>query len=258
MILGRKRNDAAGEEPREDLDVVDEVLEEEDPLETGAGEQEAQESDDAQEDVGTTPGPEAAQWQEWDAAFDRDWGPFDFDEVDLEADDTKRLDLGTLVVTPFDQMKMQLQVDKTKQKVQAILVADGASAIEVAAFAGPMRTSLLPEIREEIIAATTREKGKVQVVQGPFGAELRRRLPVTDPKGNPAIHVSRTWLVSGPGWVLRGVLMGRAALETENEEAQLTLFEFFSNLVVRRGTTPAAPGSLLPMTVPTGEKPAEQ
>lgn len=264
MIFGRKRNDAADDEPREDLDVVDEVLEEEDPLDAPAETQEAQESAGAGPavDAAAAPGPdghpEAGTWQEWDAAFDRDWGPFDIEEVDLEADDTKRLDLGTIVVTPFEKMKMQLQVDKAKQKVQAILVADGASAIEVAAFAGPMRTSLLPEIRDEIIAATEREKGSVQVVRGPFGAELRRRLPVTDPKGNPAIHVSRTWLVSGPGWVLRGVLMGRAALEPDNEDAQLTLFEFFSNLVVRRGTSPAAPGSLLAMTVPTGEKQPEQ
>nr|WP_255622144.1 DUF3710 domain-containing protein [Tessaracoccus sp. OS52] len=193
-----------------------------------------------------------------DAAFDREWGPFDFEEVDLEADDVKRLDLGTLVVTPFEKMTMQLQVDKAKERVQAILVADGASALEVAVFAGPVRTSLLPEIREEIIAATEREKGQVQVVRGPFGAELRRRLPVTDPKGNPAIHVSRTWLVDGPGWVLRGVLMGKAALNPKDEEAQLTLFEFFSNLVVRRGTKPAAPGSLLPMSVPTAENQTEE
>lgn len=191
------------------------------------------------------------EWEALDAAFDRDEGPFDFDEVDLEADDTKRLDLGTLVVTPFEKMTMQLQVDKSKEKVQALLVADGASALEVAVFAGPARTSLLPEIRSEIIAATEKENGTVEIVPGPFGAELRRRLPVKDPEGNPATHVSRTWLVGGPGWVLRGVLMGKAALNPEDEDAELALFEFFSNLVIRRGTAPAAPGSLLHMTVPT-------
>lgn len=258
MIFGRKRDEPADEEVREDLDVVEEALEEEElPAEEEGTVADDEPTPDQTADE-SSPHPDAEKWQEWDAGFDRDWGPFDIEEVDLDADDTKRLDLGTIVVTPFDNMKMQLQVDKTKQKVQAILVADGESAIEVAAFAGPMRTSLIPEIREEIIAATEREKGRVQVVRGPFGAELRRRLPVTDPKGNPAIHVSRTWLVSGPGWVLRGVLMGRAALEPQDREAQVTLFEFFSNLVVRRGTNPAAPGSLLAMTVPTGEKQPEQ
>lgn len=200
------------------------------------------------------PGTEGAtgedQWSDLDAAFDRDEGPFDIDEVDLEADDTKRLDLGTLVVTPFEKMTMQLQVDKTKEKVQALLVADGASALEVAVFAGPTRTSLLPEIRQEIIAATEREQGTVEVVPGPFGAEMRRRLPVKDSSGNPAVHVSRTWLVGGPGWVVRGVLMGKASLNPDDEDAELALYEFFSNLVIRRGLQPAAPGSLLPMTVP--------
>lgn len=194
------------------------------------------------------------EWIALDEAFDRDWGPFDIEEVDLEADDVKRIDLGSIVVTPFPKMQMQLQVDKSKEKVQSILVADGTSALEVAVFAAPMRTSIVPETRAEIITATERSQGTVEVVPGPFGAELRRRLPVKDQEGNPAVHVSRTWLVEGPGWVLRGVLMGRAAMQPDDEELQLTLFEFFSNLVVRRGSQPAAPGSLLTMTVPQLEK----
>ncbi len=189
-------------------------------------------------------------WAGMDATFDREYGPFDIDEVDLDADDVKRIDLGRMVLTPFPKMTMQLQVDQQKERVQAILVGDGFSAMEVAVFAGPAKSSMLDEIREEIIAATKRAGGRVEVVAGPFGAEMRRRLPVKDAAGNPAVHVSRTWLVSGPGWVLRAVVMGRAALEPDNEDAQLALYEFFANLVVRRGTEPAAPGSLLKMTIP--------
>lgn len=191
-----------------------------------------------------------AEWDALDASFDREDGPFDIEEVDLEADDEHRLDLGTLVLTPFENMQLQLQVDQAKEHVQAFLVGDGASAMEVALFAGPTRTSMLNEIRSEIVKATEAQDGTIEVVQGPFGAELRRRLPVTDPEGRPAIHLSRTWLVGGPGWVLRGVLMGKAALEPDNEDADLKLFEFFANLVVRRGSEPAAPGSLLKMSVP--------
>ena len=195
----------------------------------------------------------AEQWAELDAAFDRDEGPFDIEEVDLDADDVKRLDLGTLVITPFPKMTMQLQVDKEKKKVQAILVADGASAMEVAVFAGPMRTSMIPEIRDDVISGTANAGGTVDVVGGPFGAELRRRMPVKDAQGKPAVHVSRTWLVDGPGWVLRGVLMGKAALDPTDQDAELTLLEFFANLVVRRGSAPAAPGSVLTMSVPQSE-----
>lgn len=243
MIFGRKRNKAEAEPtPVEEPTVADDVTDEE------SWETEVETEDDAGEDEELD--PRAQKWAEWDAAFDREEGPFDLDEVDLDADDVKRIDLGTLIVTTFPQMKIQLQVDKKKEKVQAILVADGTSAIEVAVFAGPTRSSMLGEIRGEVIKATDRMGGRADVVKGPFGAEIHRRLPVKDSKGKAAMHLSRTWLVAGPGWVLRGVVMGKAALNYTDEAAQLTLFEFFSNLVVRRGTQPAVPGAILPMTVP--------
>lgn len=193
---------------------------------------------------------ETLQWDAWDAAFEREAGPFDIEEVDLDADEVKRIDLGTLIVTPFDKMNLQLQVDKAKEKVQALLISDGASAMEVAVFAGPTRASMIAEIRTEIIRATVAAKGTIEMVEGPFGAELRRRLPVKTPEGNPATHLSRTWLVGGPGWVLRGVVMGKAALEPDNEQADSAMWEFYSNLVVRRGQQPAVPGSVLTMDVP--------
>lgn len=192
---------------------------------------------------------------QWDADFDREEGPFDISEVELSADEDEvnRLDLGTLIVTPFEGMSLQLQVDRAKEIVQSILVGDGQSALEVAVFAGPAKSSMTGEIRDEVVAATKRQGGKAQVVKGPFGAEIRRVLPAKDAEGKAAMHLSRTWLVPGPGWVLRGVLMGKATFEPDNNDAQVTLFEFFSNLVVRRGTAPAAPGSLLPMKVPQQE-----
>lgn len=232
MIFGRKKR-AATEAEEAVIDTVDEV--------------EAEEAEAADE-----PSSIEEQAALWDADFDRDWGPFDIDEVELEADadEVKRLDLGTLVLTPFEGMTLQLQVNKETNKVQSLLVGDGQSALEVGVFAGPAKSSMVDEIRSEIIRVTQQQKGRIELVQGPFGAEVRRALPVTDPNGNPAMHVSRTWLVGGPGWVLRGVLLGKATFEPTNKEAQLALEEFFSNLVVRRGTEPAAPGSLLPMTVP--------
>lgn len=232
MIFGRKKR-AATEAEEAVVDTVDEV--------------EAEEAEAADE-----PSSIEEQAALWDADFDRDWGPFDIDEVELEADadEVKRLDLGTLVLTPFEGMTLQLQVNKETNKVQSLLVGDGQSALEVGVFAGPAKSSMVDEIRSEIIRVTQQQKGRIELAQGPFGAEVRRALPVTDPNGNPAMHVSRTWLVGGPGWVLRGVLLGKATFEPTNKEAQLALEEFFSNLVVRRGTEPAAPGSLLPMTVP--------
>ena len=243
MIFGRRKRAATGT-----LDQPDGVLAEEEGATVEA---------EAETPAETTTADDALaraekQASEWDAAFDREEGPFDVEEVDLEADadEVTRIDFGSLIVTPFEGMTMQLQMNRQTEAVQAILVGDGESALELSVFAGPARTSLAPEVRSDIIAATARQKGRVQVAEGPFGAELRRMLPVSDAEGKQGMHVSRTWLVSGPGWMLRGVLLGRATFEPDNKEAQLALFEFFSNLVVRRGTAPAVPGSALPMRVP--------
>lgn len=239
MIFGRKKQNAK-EEAVETVEVAEEAsVDEEAPK--------AEEAPELSE-------PEA-QARAWDDEFDREEGPFDIAEVDLEADedDVKRLDLGSIIVTPFEGMTIQLQVNRDTNVVQSILVGDGESGLEVAAFAGPTKSSMIPEIREEIIKATAQQQGQIAVSQGPFGSELRRALPVKDPNGNAATHLSRTWMVSGPGWLLRGVLLGKATFEPENEDAQVALFEFFSNIVVRRGTAPVAPGSLLPMKVPEAE-----
>jgi hypothetical protein len=226
---------------RADEETVEETVDEEAVEET---------DDDEDKDEEKEEKTDEEKWAEIDEDFDRDEGPFDINEVDLDEDDVQRLDLGALVVTPFEEMQLQLQVDEARQRVQSFLVGDGASAMEVALFAGPRRTSMLAEIREEITAATEKEGGEVTLVEGPFGVELRRQQPVTDSQGRHGIHVSRTWLVGGPGWVLRGIVFGRAALEPDDEDASIALLECFGNLVVRRGTEPAAPGSLISLTIP--------
>lgn len=240
MIFGRKKRnglDAQGEAVTDE--AVEETLGAHDVEPAPAGP--AEELSEAE-----------TKAREWDARFARDEGPFDISEVDLEADEGEvtRLDLASMIITPFEGMTMQLQVNRDTNQVQSILVGDGESGLEVAVFAGPTKASMAPEIRAEIIKGTQQQKGQVALVDGPFGTEIRRAMPVTDPEGKPAMHVSRTWLVAGPGWLLRGVLLGKATFEPQNAEAQVALFEFFSNIVVRRGTSPAAPGSLLAMQVP--------
>ncbi|PIE98946.1 MAG: hypothetical protein CR979_03555, partial [Propionibacterium sp.] len=67
-------------------------------------------------------------WGEFDLKDWREDGPFDISEVDLDADDVERLDLGSVVVTPFNGMQMQLQADEETKKVSAILIIKGESA----------------------------------------------------------------------------------------------------------------------------------
>lgn len=146
---------------------------------------------------------------------------------------------------------MQLQVDQRTKKVQAALVMAGPSAIEVALFAAPAQTSMVAEIRDEMIAATEKAGGQVSLTEGPFGTEVRRIVPMTDPKGNRVFHVSRTWFAEGPKWLLRGVVMGEAAQASGIDGVSELVYEFFSNTVVRRDQQPRVPGDLITMTLPT-------
>lgn len=55
--------------------------------------------------------------------------------------------------------------------------------------------------------------------------------------------------VDGPRWLLRGVIMGRAASEAD---AKAQVVELFRELVVVRGDEPMPPSELLELKVPAG------
>ena len=133
--------------------------------------------------------------------LDREDGPFDIDEVDLDADDVERIDFGSLIVTPFENMQMQIQLDQTTGAVQSLLVVQGNSAIEVALFAAPASTLMIDEVHEEMVRGTEVQGGEANVGPGPMGAELRRIVPMKGPDGEDGYHVSRTWLAQGPRWL---------------------------------------------------------
>ena len=81
-----------------DEETVEETIDEETVEETDEDEEIVDEMTDEE------------KWAEIDEFFDRYEGPFDIDEVDLDEDDVQRIDLGALVVTPFEEMQLQLQV----------------------------------------------------------------------------------------------------------------------------------------------------
>jgi hypothetical protein len=242
VIFGRKKRRGAEPDVDEPVGTDESVDGSAAPEETG---------DATQSDATDALARAESQWLEWDEEFDREEGPFDIEEVDLDADDVRRLDLGSLVVTPFQNMNLQLSVNKD-QVPQAIIVRDQESAIEVALFGAPARTAYIPEVRREIIAASQGKNARTTVRRGPFGTEIARAFPVQTPEGGVGMQVTRTWLVEGPSWVLRGVVFGKAAVEPKNEDATITLTEFFANLVVRRGSDPVAPGAVIPFTIPEG------
>ena len=104
MIFGRfKRKDDEERDLDEALDETDDS--QDDDVEVT---DELDEADDSEDDLD--------EWERLDAS--RDWredGPFDISEVDLDADEVERLDFGCVVLTPFEGIQMQLQVDQRLQ-----------------------------------------------------------------------------------------------------------------------------------------------
>lgn len=194
------------------------------------------------------------EWRILDESRDwRDDGPFDITEVDLSSDadaGIERLDFGSLVVTPDPEVSIQLQIEQQSQRVQALMALHGSSGLEVALFAAPARSSMIAEVREALQAGAAEGGGNVSLGEGPFGTEIRRLVPVQGPQGESMLHASRVWLVQGPRWLLRGTLMGEAAMSAENTGSAGVLLEFFKNLVVARDTQPRVPGDLVWLSVP--------
>ncbi|WP_316667462.1 DUF3710 domain-containing protein [uncultured Propionibacterium sp.] len=242
-MFGRKKRKAA------DGDELEEgILEEAASGGDGAGADEEEEPDEAGDEE---PEAELDEWQRLDAS--RDWreeGPFDLAEVDLDADDVERMDFDALVLTPFDGMQLQLQVNQRTQQLQALLVVSGQSVMELSLFAAPADRDMRADVRNEMIANAQRAGGRATLSEGPFGTEVRRVVPITTQQGQHGYHVSRTWFAQGPRWLLRGVLMGEAGLAEGVEGSTELLYELFANTVVRRGDKPKVPGELIPMTIP--------
>ena len=289
MIFGRKKKTEATEEPETtDADATtDETVDEtgDDGADTA--------SEDAEPGADGAEAAEAGDVEDADAldvaALDEtEWrtnGPFEETELhdpdargDEDGDDDgadgdrPRIDLGSIVVTPAPGSELRLQVDEAQNIVSAMLVLPitgpttngteaevvGSSALELSAYAAPRSGGLWAELRDEIAEAATAEGGEVSLAAGPFGVELRRLLRVQTPSGEEGYQPSRMWVAEGPRWLLRGIVYGQAAIESDDEDPSVVaVLEAFRAVVVRRGDEAMAPGDLLPMTMPTDLQPAD-
>ncbi|GAA1575434.1 hypothetical protein GCM10009804_35290 [Kribbella hippodromi] len=197
-------------------------------------------------EIGTEGGPD-------EAVEPRAEGPFDVTEVDaevLEADD--RIDLGALVVTGMPGMELGLQVDEQSGVVQAVLLMLEDSALELRAFAAPKKSGIWDEVRQEIAAEASRMGGTATETDGPFGTELVLVVPVEDPEGQIFSQTSRVIGVDGPRWLLRGTILGRAAVEPDAAEPMEATLR---NTIVVRGDEPMAVRESLPLQLPPGAQP---
>ena len=160
-----------------------------------------------------------------------------------------------MIITGFGGAELRLQVAEETQQIVSAMLINGDSALELGAYAAPRSGGLWPELREEIVEAATEAGGSAALVEGPFGVELRRLLPVTTPDGEQGYQPSRMWVVEGPRWLLRGILYGQAALEDHLDPPVADLLTAFREVVVRRGDEAKSPGDLLPLVIPPDVEP---
>jgi len=256
VIFGRKRKSATTDPidtEEESIEIVgDDAGEHEVDVDVDL-DAEVDGDDDEVDDEAALEAAEGAASE--DPGEDVDWradGPFDSEEVDLTDDGVARIDLGAVIVTPWEGLGLQLQVNEADRQVQAVTAVWKNSGLEVTLFAAPASGGLAEELREDAVDEAEQAGGTATLADGPFGSEVRRVLPQEGPGGEQMFHVSRIWFAEGPRWLLRGTLLGEAAVGEADAPVVAPFVELFRNLVVNRGDKPRVPGELIPMTLPDG------
>jgi hypothetical protein len=171
-------------------------------------------------------------------------GPWDVE--DAPDDGMNRLDLGALLIPVPDGCEVRVDV-QPDHVVAAATVVHGHSAIQIHAFAAPRTGGLWEDVRKEIADSLRGSGGSSEDSTGPFGAELRARIPTEVPGQGVHQQAARFVGVDGPRWFLRGLMTGPAA--TDPNQARV-LESAFRNVVVVRGGEAMAPRDLIPLKLP--------
>jgi hypothetical protein len=171
-------------------------------------------------------------------------GPWDVSE---RPDAEGLIDLGTLRLRGADGMELRLEMEEPSKLITTATVQLGGSVLQLQAFAAPRSEGIWPEISAEIAASLTKQGGTVQEEDGPYGRQLRARIPVRTSDGRSGQQRALFIGVDGPRWFLRAVLHGPAA---QRDEAAEPLLALFREVVVVRGAEAMAPRDLLPLRLP--------
>ena len=204
MAFGRKKT--KGEEPEQAEDVVEE----------------------------TPPEPELEP-------IAKTTGPYDVDDV---SDELPRLDLGGIRVPVPDGTEIRVDVNAEGHVVSAVAV-NGSSQMQMNAFAAPRREGIWDDVRTEILQSLRSDQsGSAEEVEGPFGRELKARIPA----GGPGQTTTARFIgADGPRWFLRGLITGPASTDPVQAKA---LEDVFRGVVVVRGNDAMAPRDAIALKLP--------
>jgi hypothetical protein len=211
-----------------------------DPAEDAA----ADTGDDADDAVDATPSSDESA-----AAVDvlpqDPQGPWDSSQAPEDGID--RLDLGGMLVPVVEGMELRVDVSPEGQVIAATVVS-GPSAMQVNAFAAPRTAGIWEEICEEILESLVENGGSGEMLDGPFGLELRAKVPAEVPGQGATLAPARFLGADGPRWFVRALMSGPAA----TDPVQAAAFEqVFRSVVVVRGKDAMAPRDPLPLRLPT-------
>jgi Protein of unknown function (DUF3710) len=198
------------------------------------------------EDAGGA-GTGGAGGAEYDPGDDASPGTGPWDVADTYPD-RDRIDLGSLHVPAVPGLDIQLNL--SGDQALAVVVARGESALQMQAFAAPKRSGLWDDVRREIIEELTASGGHGEEAEGPFGTEIRARVPAEaggGHRGPRGLQPARFLGCDGPRWFLRGVISGPAA--AHREPAKI-LEDVYADTVVVRGDHPLPPRDLLELRLP--------
>lgn len=178
-------------------------------------------------------------------------GPWDVE--DLEHPQDGRIDLGALLVPAVQGMELQVEV--IDQRIVSATALLAGSQLKLQAFAAPRKEGIWDEVRGELKSGISRQGGTVDEVAGPFGWELRARVPTRSKDGRSAVQATRFFGVDGPRWLLHAALTGRAASDSGSAGPIEALLR---DVVVVRGGTPMPPRELIPMRLPDHSDAADE
>ncbi len=156
------------------------------------------------------------------------------------------VDLGSLRVEPKRGMQLKLEVEKTSNRAVAVTLEYDESTLQLQPFAAPRSSGLWHGIRAQIMEQILQQGGKAVEQEGPFGPEVSAVVPI-QAGGQFSNRSVRFVGIDGPRWFLRGVIAGKAAIDSDAAEV---VHQMLRSVVVVRGTTPMPPRDLLPLRVP--------
>ena len=164
-------------------------------------------------------------------------GPYDISEAPVGQ---VRVDLGSLQIPSIEGVEVRVQA--TEGVIQQVVLAHGASALQLGAFAAPRTEGIWDEVREEIRKSLFNDGVAAEEAAGEFGVELRARVRAAD-----GMMDLRFIGIDGPRWMLRAVYQGDAAADPS---AAGPLALCLRGLVVDRGREAMPVRDALPLRLP--------